>query len=55
VTGFVNPASTTLGRESGLGTSNAPNSNIPKSSFYPTAERDTGDQSRVIQFPIRTE
>jgi hypothetical protein len=55
VTGFVNQASTTLGRESDLGPTNLTNPNIPKSSFYPPAERDTGGQSRVIQFPIRTE
>lgn len=61
VTGFVNPGSsdpgvrTTLGRESGIGALSLPNSGIPKSNFYPPADRDTGDQSRIIQFPIRTE
>lgn len=61
VTGFVNPSHadqglrTTLGRESGIGNPSLPNSGIPKSNFYPAAERDTGDQSRIIQFPIRPE
>ncbi|OBJ54021.1 PPE family protein [Mycobacterium asiaticum] len=60
VTGFVSPGNAdpsvrTLGRDSGIGNANLPNSGIPKSNFYPGAERDTGDQSRIIKFPIRSE
>ncbi|MFV0493819.1 PPE family protein [Mycobacterium sp.] len=44
-----------LGREPGLGNPSVPGADSPGSNVYPLGEDDTGNQSRIIQFPIKPE